>query len=313
MTMNMQINLPGMISSKQSLIILFIPAEMRYTDRQMIEENLMTIKINGELIESEEIESEIERLRPQYEHYVRSQSETGSDEQLKEWCKENVIERTLLRQAAQKSSITITPGEIKKAYENSKANFEGIKKEEAEDKIETQLKIEKLIKEISAKAPAPTKEELKRFYNENKEMFFAPEQVRAAHIVKHVTNPSEKTQAYLDICNIQERIGKGETFEKLASENSDCPENAGDLGYFGRGQMVDEFENVVFNMKVGDISDVFLTQFGYHIVKLTDRRGGNTVPFDEVSDYVTGQVTLEKQNTELEKYIDDLKASAEII
>ena len=86
--------------------------------------------------------------------------------------------------------------------------------------------------------------------------------VRASHIlVKKLSIAKE----------IKERINEGEDFSKLALQFSDCPskKKGGDLGFFKRGDMVKEFENAVYSMKVGDISDPIKTQFGYHIIKRT--------------------------------------------
>ncbi len=128
-----------------------------------------------------------------------------------------------------------------------------------------------------------------------------------------MNNPEEKTDAFVAISNIQERIKKGETFEQIAAENSDCPDNAGDLGYFAKGQMVQEFEDTAFDMKVGDVSDVILTQFGYHIIKLNDRKEGGTAPFDEVKEYIGTNMARDKQNSVMEKFVDGLKSKADIV
>jgi len=89
--------------------------------------------------------------------------------------------------------------------------------------------------------------------------------VKASHILV----PSEDKANW-----IYEQIQKGGDFEKLAKDYSDCPSkaNGGDLGYFGRGQMVGEFEKVAFSMKDGEVSKPVKTQFGYHIIKVTGRK-----------------------------------------
>ncbi len=90
-------------------------------------------------------------------------------------------------------------------------------------------------------------------------------QVRASHILV----PTEDKANW-----IYKEIKNGKSFEKLAKEYSDCPSkaNGGDLGYFGKGQMVGEFEKVAFSLKEGEISKPVKTQFGYHIIKVTGRK-----------------------------------------
>ncbi len=77
--------------------------------------------------------------------------------------------------------------------------------------------------------------------------------------------------------------------------------------------MVQEFEDIAFKMKVGEISDVFLTQFGYHIIKLNDYQKSKTAPFDEVKEHIKEQLATEKQNSALETFVDDLKSKAKIV
>ncbi|OVE73669.1 hypothetical protein BVX94_03195, partial [bacterium B17] len=150
------------------------------------------------------------------------------------------------------------------------------------------------------------------YYKENKDDFQTPETIGARHIVKHLDSGQDKSKSYVEILNIKEEISKGSSFEKMAEEHSDCPENAGDLGYFGRGQMVQEFEDIAFNMKPGEISDVFLTGFGYHIVKVYDRRESGYAPFEDVKNYISAHLHEEKKNKALEDYLDKLKADADI-
>lgn len=238
----------------------------------------MKLKVNGEKIDPKEIEQEIERLRPQYEEYARNNNTEPDDKQLREWSRENIIERTLLKQKAADAGIDV----------------------------------EQLIEEVTSEVEKPTEEDARKFYDKNTEMFIVPEQIRAAHIVKYVNDPSEKTNAYLEICNIQEELNHGKSFEELASANSDCSDAGGDLGYFCRGQMVQEFEDVAFSMETGEISDVFLTPFGYHIVKLNEKRPAGPVPFEEVKDSISEQLTAERNNKALESYLDRLKTEAVI-
>lgn len=272
----------------------------------------MVLTVNGESIDPKLIEKEVARLRPQYEQFAKGNNAEASEEQLQEWSKENIIERTLMKQAAFDKEYDVSALEIKETYKKAKDSLKGMKTKDAEKEVETQLRLEKLIKKITGNVGQPADSEIAKYYKDNKEQFFVPEQLRVAHIVKHVSSPADKTQAFLEISNIQEKLKHGTSFEELASRNSDCPENAGDLGYFGRGQMVQEFEDVVFNMKVGEVSDVFTTQFGYHIAKLNDRRVGGAAPFEGVKSYITEQLVKEKQNTAIEEFVDSLKASAQI-
>ncbi|MFK4996750.1 peptidylprolyl isomerase [Bacillus sp. N9] len=107
---------------------------------------------------------------------------------------------------------------------------------------------------------------MKEYFEENKEKFNEEEQVQASHILVE----DEKTAK-----EVKEKLDAGEDFAKLAAEYStdeSNAENGGKLGYFGRGKMVKEFEDVAFSMKKGEISDPVKTEHGYHIIKLTDKK-----------------------------------------
>ncbi|MFC1499126.1 peptidylprolyl isomerase [Verrucomicrobiota bacterium] len=270
----------------------------------------MTLTVNGEKISGSEIEKEIERLRPHYEQYVREHDDKGSDDQLREWSRENLIERILIRQEARKDTLDIPIKEIDEAFEKTKDNFKGIKKKDIRSEIELQLKVDRLMKKVTDNAPGPAKKELEKYYNDNIDRFGVPEQVHVRHIEKRVEGGDDKTDAYVEMLNILERLRKGESFEGIANECSDCPNN--DLGYFGRGQMVQEFDNVVFSMKAGEISDVFQTGFGYHIAKVYDRRPPTVIPLKDVEERISEMLTEEKRNKVLEGFVDSLKAKAEI-
>jgi parvulin-like peptidyl-prolyl isomerase len=136
--------------------------------------------------------------------------------------------------------------------------------------------------------------------------------VHAAHIVKHIRAPQDKEPARKAIDQAQKELDSGTSFEEIASANSDCPERAGDLGYFPRGQMVQAFEDKVFAMKKGEISDIFLTEFGYHIVKKYDHIDARPRPFDQIKEELTKKLSEEAKQKEIEKYLDELTTKAVI-
>jgi len=101
-----------------------------------------------------------------------------------------------------------------------------------------------------------------------------------------LVKPAGNTKEAMDAARkraeeLRKRLGKGEDFNKLASDESDCTRPNGDLGAFGRGEMVKEFDDVAFNMKKGDISDVFHTMFGFHIIRIDDVWKRDMPPLDD--------------------------------
>ena len=140
------------------------------------------------------------------------------------------------------------------------------------------------------------------YYNQNKERFMTEEGVNASHIL---VDSEEKA------LEILAKIKSGEiAFEQAAMENSSCPsgQNGGNLGDFGRGQMVPEFDSAVFAMEVGEISDTPVkTQFGYHLIKLNSKNAAEEMPFAEIAPEIKNALLAEKQRTAYESKINQLK------
>ena len=142
-----------------------------------------------------------------------------------------------------------------------------------------------------------TDEELKDYYEKHKSMFKTEEMVKASHVLVETEEQANE---------ILEDITDGLSFEEAAEKYSSCPskQNGGGLGQFGRGQMVKEFEDAAFSMQVGEISEPVKTQFGYHIIKLTDHIPARNSEFEEVYKEVKDGFFVEKQ----EKVYLDKKA-----
>jgi parvulin-like peptidyl-prolyl isomerase len=273
----------------------------------------MKITVNGEELDNDLIAQEIERLRPDYERYIEENQADPPEGQLEEWAEENIVERTVMMQAAAQLDVDIPAERIDEAFEEVKENIGETPEDEVRAEIALQIKLDTLMQQAVADVAEPTEEEIKAFYSENLEMFVRPEQVRASHIIKHVNPNVDREAAFGEIVEIQNQLNAGTPFEDLASQHSDCPDSAGDLGFFERGQMVEEFENVAFAMKVGDISDIFLTDFGYHIVKLNEHVPGGAVPLEEVQDQLGEHLDEQAKSKAVEIFIDGLKEKAEIV
>jgi len=116
--------------------------------------------------------------------------------------------------------------------------------------------------------------EIEEFYNQNKaELPLRKPSYKLGMILLQIkASDKTKQQRYKELEQIYERISRGESFSELAKKNSDCGSASagGDLGYFGRGEMVKTFENTAYSLKPGEVSDIIETQFGYHIIKLED-------------------------------------------
>jgi peptidyl-prolyl cis-trans isomerase C len=161
-------------------------------------------------------------------------------------------------------------------------------------------------KEVISKSKV-SDQEIRDYYNKHREDFTTTSQIRASHILVKTEDEAKK---------VLERLNKGEKFETLAKELSidkGSARNGGDLGFFGRGQMVPEFEKAAAGMKVGEISGPVKTQYGYHIIKVTGRKAGPVVDFDRVKEVIAQRLSGERQKEAFDKYIDGIKKNYNIV
>ena len=281
----------------------------------------MTLVVNGEKIEDSVIQQEAERLRLSYEQAFKDMDPEKREAQLLDWSKENVIERVLIDQEAKKDGDRIPQDQIDAVLVELKKRYEGRQlpeelnaenEEKTKEDIELQMKVERMLQNVCKDVPEPSQEAVLKFYEENKEQLKSAEQVRAGHIVKHISWQTDEAAAYDVIRKAQDELKDSAVFETLAQKYSDCPENGGDLGYITRGQMVEEFEDVVFNLNVGEISDVFRTRFGFHIARLYDRKPGVVPALEEVRDHIKNELAEQMRAKAIEEFVDELKTRAKI-
>jgi parvulin-like peptidyl-prolyl isomerase len=282
----------------------------------------MTLIVNGQRIEQSQIQQEFDRLKPHYENVFDDQPPQEQKAQLMEWSKENVIERVLLSQEAKRRNETIAPEQIDAEIESIKNHlggqeqfdkqFSDEEKQKLRQGIILQKQTERLIENTCKDLPEPSGQQIQQFYETHKERFISPEQLRVCHIVKHLNFQTDEETAEKIMQQAKAELDSGAVFENVAEKYSDCPENGGDLGYITKGQMVEEFEDVVFNMNTGQISDVFHTRFGLHIAKLYDRKPSVCLPLEEAKDAIDKQLKEQSRTEAVNALADELKTKAAI-
>ena len=146
-----------------------------------------------------------------------------------------------------------------------------------------------------------TEEEVKKFYEENPQHFEKGATVSAKHII---VKDEEKCQQIL------EEIAAGKVFEEAAQQYSTCPsgQKGGDLGEFGKGQMVKEFEEAAFAAEIGHVVGPVATQFGYHLIKVESKKEAAVAPFEEVKEQIRRNLLSQKQNQAYSAKAAELKA-----
>jgi parvulin-like peptidyl-prolyl isomerase len=282
----------------------------------------MSLKINGTVVSHQLIADEMERMRPEYERVFTDMTESQRETQLCAWATENVIERVLLHQHARSQEMDIAAEQIDASVEQLHAAYEQKAElyaaldcqndEQVRDYALTSIKAERVLEQVRASISPPQADAIEQYYEAHGDQYQAPERIHAAHIVIHTDWQTDESVAMERIQQAQAQLKKGVPFHLVAEQCSDCPERGGDLGFFAPGQMVEEFEDVVFNLGTGQVSDVFRSRYGLHLATVYQREPAAQIALAEVRDRVVEDLSEQMRNDAVYAFIDSLKAKAEI-
>lgn len=179
----------------------------------------------------------------------------------------------------------------------------------------TQSGIGKMLADAQAGTPDVTDADVKTFYDQNPDKFKRPEQVRASHILfKTDGDAAAKTKARAAAETVLKEAKGGKDFGALAKQHSSdgSASQGGDLGFFEKERMVSEFSNAAFAMLPGQISEIVESQFGYHIIKVTDRKAPETIALDEVAPQVKQYLTQQRRKERTDAFVKQLRSKAKI-
>ena len=282
----------------------------------------MALIVNGEKVEDSAIQQEVERLRPRYEEVFADQAPKEREAQLLDWSRDNVIEMTLLNQEAKKNREKVPETQVESLLARLKEHYKDEEElhkkfgigndEDFKEHIEMQMRVELMLNELCKDLPKPSKAAIQEYYDKNAEQFKSGEQARVAHIVKYVDWQTDEGAAYNVMKKAQDELKNGAAFEVVVDKYTDCADSGGDLGYIMRGQMVEEFDDVVFNLGIGEVSDVFRTRFGFHIAKVYDRKPAVVPGLEEVKGQIVDTLKEQIQGKAIDEFIDRLKSRAKI-
>ena len=238
-----------------------------------------------------------------------------------------LVSAELLYQAGQKLVIKDIDKQVDDKLAQGKARFskpedfakaiKELEMDEAElrDYTRRDLVITNFIEQTIVPKITVAEEESKKFYDQNPDKFNRSETVRASHILIGVdakASAEDKKKAREKVEKLRKDLAGGADFAALAKENSTCPssQQGGDLGFFGKGQMVPAFEQAAFALKPGEVSDIVETQFGYHIIKLLEKKAAETVAFKDVRPRIEEFLKGQKVSAAVNAYLTEAKKTA---
>jgi len=222
-----------------------------------------------------------------------------------------------IMRVASRQKPPATMEEFQKKMETYGYSFEQLKSQ-----IQTVLGQQKLMAKEFPDETNFAEEDAKAYYEQNKAKYDIPEQTRASHILitTDLTDPNSdpnqvKAVARAKAEDVLKQVNEGADFAALAKTHSEGPTapRGGDLNFFPRGQMVPPFDKAAFELEVGKVSGIVETQYGFHIIKVTDRKEASTTSFEEEKDNIIGEQGQRKLRDLAVKYVEKLKAGAKIV
>lgn len=284
--------------------------------------------VNGVAITQKSFQQEILAVQAQCKQNG-SPMDTDAFDQIKKEILNELIDTELLYQAGQKKGLQVAAATVEKEFLKVRQQFPsevaftrglekmGMSLTEMKEKLAKSLTIETFITQHITQDISVTEAETRHYYDSRPELFESPLYIRASHIL--ITVPSEAAQpekeaAKKKLTRIENKLKKGEDFAELAKKYSDGPSkaNGGDIGFFERGEMVKPFEDAAFALSKGQTSGIVQTQFGFHLIKTTDRMQDPPIPYKTAQYDIRKKIALEKSKQRLDDYLKDLKQAAKI-
>ncbi len=292
--------------------------------------------VNGEPIAREAVQFELDRLVKFYASHGMNQDEIKKNlEKLVERAQEQAIGAKLLLARAGELELEVPQQAIEIQVQQviqqvgGRENFvkalaaQKISEEDFRKELVKGCRVDMLVNQACSGVEEPTEKDVADYYEAHKDDFVSQPQVLAQHILVKTEgmDAADKAQALDKIKAIRARIvaetnqgAIGEKFSLEATEHSDCPsgKEGGSLGWFGPGMMVPEFDKASFSMKVGEVSDVIETQFGYHIILKTDEKAGGPQTLVDVADQIRDLLRHEARGRAVDAFVAELREKAKI-
>ena len=277
---------------------------------------MIVAKVNDYEIKFQEYKAELKEV-------LKSMHLGEPNNEAKKRAIEQLVDGYLLLTSAKKSDIEIPEDDIENEIVELKLRFQSedefnnmlkqndLKIETIKTRIKNNLIISKYVSSNFSDETEISSEKLQEVYKENIQSFKTQEMIRASHILIKGTDEESLLKAQ----ELYEKIKTKDDFDNIAAECSECPSNChhGDLGYFPKGKMVSNFEEVAFNLKQNEFSEPVKTEFGYHIIMNTGRKESVIADFNEVKDALKDRLKTIDSELKLIKHLKGLRSKADIV
>ncbi len=242
---------------------------------------------------------------------------------------DQLVTYSLLMQETRARKVPVTDAEVESNLKQMRSQFpteqefakalaaRGMSLEKLKADTRIDISINKMMESEASTQQTPGDAQVREFYDKNPDKFKQGEAVRASHIlfkVEESADAATKKKVKDQAEAVLKQVRDGADFAELAKKHSadGSGQQGGDLNFFTKGQMVPAFDQAAFSLKPGQISDLVTTQFGYHIIKVTEQRAASTVPFEQVSGRIKEFLTQQQKQQKVEAFVNSLKQKAKI-
>jgi hypothetical protein len=284
----------------------------------------MPLTVNGKPVDEGLLDAEFGQIKAHFEQQANV-SCCERDDEFMGYAKENIIAKVLLAQDAEETmpepaaaDIDAKLADLVKEYGGEESLYyslgiapgqeDGLRRD-----IAASMRVDQLVEQVGGEAAACSDEEVESYYKSHADDFMSAEEVRSMHIFKSLRQAEDREAVFHELREVRTKALAGADFMELVREHSDKPEEEADLGWYKRGEIMDEYELITFSMEIDEISPVFATQWGMHLAKLCERKTPQLIPLTEVTDNIRERIAAEQKDAKLQRYVETLKEKAEIV
>jgi hypothetical protein len=174
------------------------------------------------------------------------------------------------------------------------------------------VRVDKLLASVYGEEAPPSDAELRAYYDSHTDSFLSDEQLHVCHVTKGMEGAKSRADVYAQMRKIREEVQAGADFMSIAERERGNEQQQIDLGWFRRGEFMEEFETIAFSMAEGELSPVFMTPLGFHVCKVMGRRPAAPIPFDECKDAVRSRMTEQARDEKFNAFVASCKAASTV-
>ena len=285
-----------------------------------VDQSLSMLRVNGELVDQELVEETFHRVKTAEEQRVQGAC-CERDPEFYETAEQEVTDSILIAQEAEKRYAEIPEEEIKPKlkelidlYREQGASWDFLEKQRdmIRHEIAASMRMDKLVSDLLGDDNKVSDAEVEAFYKENVEEYRRPVEVRSLHVMKTLNENTTPQEVFDKMCVLREEGLGGADFEELAKRETEKSTGELDLGWITLDRPGNPFEAMLFSMKLGEVSPVLVYEHAMHLVKVTERKEEDVVPFNEVREELENRALAKKRRTALQGLAKKLRETATI-